>query len=173
MTSSKSEFFRKRRICYWDYNKRSISSSKMSFEKHLKFLPEIEFAFLKSIDDPLFFPCDLLFINAEGLEEEPFQIWMNSFKTRFKHQGKIWVPIIFISPINFSTLTDWLHEHADDNWYFDIIKPDETQSLPIRIANLLRIHDHLHELKRYHEQLITMQKQVTEIEGRLNKMEKS
>ena len=53
------------------------------------------------------------------------------------------------------------------NWYFDIIHPDHLTSLPVRIANLLRIHDHLAELHRYEAELGRMQQNIRMIEAEL------
>ena len=55
----------------------------------------------------------------------------------------------------------------DENWYFDVIDPDHLDSLPMRVANLLRIHDHLHELSRYEKSLADLQADVRQMQQKL------
>jgi hypothetical protein len=167
MSTKKQDFFRKRRICLWDDSAKHISMTKLNVSKHFSFLPQIDYHQIKSLDDPDFSPCDLLICYVANQDEESFFPWLNKFQNQLKTQNSIWTPVLFICDIGFSTMTHWLHDHANQNWYFDIIHPDHIASLPIRIANLLRIHDHLHELKRYHEQLNAMQSQITAIEKKL------
>lgn len=167
MTDRNHKFFRKRRICYWDQEKLRVTGWKSHFEKTLKFLPNLDFYQLRSLDDPNFAPCDLLIVTALSVPEQEISSWINSLQSRIKAQGKIWTPALVLSEVNYSKLGEWLHEYANLNWYFDILHPDHLDSVPIRIANLLRIHDHLHELERYHDQVMTMQKQIDAIELKL------
>ncbi len=168
MTAQNHNFFRRRRICSWDPEKLRVTSWKSHFEKTLKFLPDLELVQLKSLDDPKFSPCDLLIVSALSIPEAELATWIQSLQTRIRSQGKIWTPALVISEVNYSRLGEWLHEYASLNWYFDILHPDHLDSVPIRIANLLRIHDHLHELERYHTQIMSMQEQITRIEQTLN-----
>lgn len=170
MATKPAHFFRQRRLCYWDTEKRRFDSFKGSFERHIKFLPQIDIYQLNSLDDPDFFPCDLLIIYAAQISENDLSTWIEGVKKRIKAQGKIWTPSLILSPAGFGELSEWLHEYANSNWYFDIIHPDQWSSLPIRVANLLRIHDHLHELYRYQDQLTAMQDKVTAIEQELREL---
>ena len=52
---------------------------------------------------------------------------------------------------------------AGMNWYFDILSMEHIDSMPIRVANLLRIHDHLHELERYQNTLATLNHRVDQL----------
>lgn len=158
---------RQRRLCYWDTEKRRFDSFKANFERHIKFLPEVTIYPLKSLEDPAFSPCDLLIIYAAHIDEAELPRWIDGVKKRIQAQGKIWTPSLILSAAGFAELSEWLHEYAASNWYFDIIHPDQWSSLPIRIANLLRIHDHLHELYRYQDQLTSLQERISTIEQEL------
>jgi len=170
MATKPSAVFRQRRLCYWDTEKRHFDSFKANFERHIKFLPQLTLYQLTSLDDPEFFPCDLLIIYAAHIPDEELPQWIEGLKKRIQAGGKIWTPSLILSPVGFGELSEWLHEYADSNWYFDIIHPDQWTSLPIRVANLLRIHDHLHELYRYQDQLTSLQERITTIEQELIKL---
>ena len=58
------------------------------------------------------------------------------------------------------------------NWYFDIVASDQLDSLPIRVANLLRIHDHLHELHRYSAALSSLTAQTEALKQELLQLKK-
>ncbi|SME89485.1 hypothetical protein [Pseudobacteriovorax antillogorgiicola] len=168
MSVPKTQQQRKRRLCYWDSQKKSVGAVKLNFERHLRFLPEFDLVTLKALDDEKFAPCDLLIISAEDIPSEDFSQWLQGINKRIVNQGQIWTPALIFSETDFVDLSSEIHDFADNNWYFDILNPLHLESMPIRVANLLRIHDHLHELWRYKDQLDTMQEQINEIEKRLN-----
>ena len=158
---------RRRRICYWDPQSNAVSTNKINFEMHLKFLPNFDLSELRSLDDQSFHPCDLLIVNALSIPDDDFLIWLEGINKRVLTQNKIWTPAVLVSECKFGELSSEVHEFANNNWYFDLINPANMDSMPIRVANLLKIHDHLHELWRYEKELNTMQKQVSDIEQKL------
>ena len=162
---------RRRRLCYWDSQKNSVGATKINFERHLKFLPDFDLIELKSLDAPEINPCDLLIVGAERIPSEEFTSWLKRLNLRILQQNRIWTPALIFSSADFVDLSSDLHEFADNNWYFDILNPLHIESMPIRVANLLKIHDHLHELHRYKSQLDAMQNQISEIEMKLSKMD--
>lgn len=155
------------RICYWDGAKRQFGRHKAIFEKYLKRLGDLSFYEMKTLEDPAFAPCDLLVVAAETVPLDNFAAWLRELHQRIKKQHKIWTPAIVLSSADFGVLEDLLSEVNSSNWYFDIINPDHMASLPIRVANLLRIHDHLHELRRYDEKQRALQEQLSAIEEKL------
>ncbi len=153
------------RICYWDSEKRYFGAHKAAFENQMQILGEIQTVKISSLEDPKFFPCDLLVVSAEHVPEDEFLKWLTGIETRIMSQDKIWTPALILADIEFSTLHQLLPFASKSNWYFDIVHPQHLLSMPIRIANLLRIHDHLHELKRYDDKLNAMQNKIVEIEN--------
>ena len=63
-----------------------------------------------------------------------------------------------------------IFEHIQSNWYYDFINPSHLGSLSIRIANLIKIHDHLHELSRYEKELTSLQKQTDQLQQVLTEL---
>lgn len=155
------------RICYWDGAKRHFGRHKAIFEKYLKRLGDLSFYEMKTLEDPNFAPCDLLVVAAETIPPKNFSDWLRELHQRIKKQQNIWTPAIILSSVDFGVLEDLLAEVNSSNWYFDIINPEHVESLPIRVANLLRIHDHLHELRRYDEKHRALQEQLAAIEEKL------
>jgi len=155
------------RICYWNAEPRFVFPGKMALEKKLGLLGDVTFVELQSLDDKNFHPCDLLIIAGGNLDDEAFTKWITAVRKRVKQQGKIWTPALILASISFSTLDENLVEAVKSNWYFDVLNADHLESLPIRVANLLRIHDHLHELRRYDEQLEVLNEQVEELQRQL------
>jgi hypothetical protein len=79
----------------------------------------------------------------------------------------IWSPALIMCDVSYTKIGQLIDWAVKINWYFDIVSRDHITSLPIRIINLLRIHDHLHELQRYDSELTTLQGRIDEIEQKL------
>jgi len=161
---------KKIRVCFWDAEKRSLSAQKLSLEDKLRFLGDIEFYELSSLEDEKLSPCELLIVSAQHLSDDQFKPWVDALRRKIKQQGKIQIPALIFAHLEFHTLNQLLVSAAKSNWYFDILDPQHLSSLPIRVANLLRIHDHLHELKRYDEELTKLGGEIATLKTKLNEL---
>ncbi len=161
-----------RRICSWDLEPRRLDSLKSMLELQLRFLPQVTWHKLKSIDDQNLLPCDLLVVYAGHLGEEELLVWLQGFEKRLKKQEAIWIPALIITPLELTRVEDLLDMTLKSNWYFDLIHPDHFSSLSVRVANLLRIHDHLHELLRYETEIQKLQAAVHQVESELDDFKK-
>ena len=112
--------------------------------------------------------CDLLLIDGTRVPEEEFVSWVARLQQKVAGQGSIWTPAIILSHSNLDTLADLIEPAARENWYFDVVHPDHLESLPIRVANLLRIHDHMREILRYQDVLGSLQEQVEAMDNRIS-----
>ena len=155
---------RKLRICYYEADKILLNREKINLEFHLKQLPTFTRVELQSLDSPAFHPCDLLVISALHLPEEDFDSWIKSLYANIAKQGIISSPAVILAEVSFAAMTRIIDWAIDINWYFDVVTPEHMSSLAIRITNLLRIHDHLHELTRYAAELASLQKRVDDVE---------
>ncbi len=163
------EHKKKYRICYWDSDPKSVNSAKLAIESALKQLGDLTLYELSALEDPKLHPCDLLITSAQQIPEENFKKWLSGCEQRVTTQAGIWVPVLVIAKISFSCLDEILISAAKSNWYFDVLDLNHISSLPIRIANLLRIHDHITELYRYDQMLSSMQSQINRLENQLAK----
>lgn len=159
----KQVFGRKLRICYYNTDEKSLDAHRIDLEKKLKFLGDFELYQMSRLDDPDRSPCDLLVVLAKSIPGLTFGSWLEGFSQRLERQGDIWLPALVISGVPFSVLRDMIENAIRMNWYFDIVSPEHLDSLPIRVANLLRIHDHLHELKRYETALNSLSGQLEQV----------
>jgi hypothetical protein len=143
----------------------------MELERHLSRLGDVKIAKLSALDAPDALPCDLLIVAAQLVPERDFPAWLRNLKQRLAAQGRIWVPALVLADVPFDVLSDIWLEAAGDNWYFDILAPAHVSSLPIRVANLLRIHDHLHELQRYEAALDDITAKVKTLESQVQQLQ--
>ena len=151
-------------IAWWNPDPRVVYSTKLQIERLIKKLGTIEFKEVKAPDDPRLLPCDLLIVATPYVPEEEFPQWLSAQEKRMQREGNIWIPALFVADVEFDVLRDNWRKVQGTNWYFDIVSPSHLSSLPVRVANLLRIHDHLQELHRYGEEVDSLQKRVQEVE---------
>lgn len=137
-----------------------MDNHKLHVEEKLKMIGDLELVHLKSIDDPNLFPCDLLILTSEQVPEEEFYNWLVNYSKRIHRQSSIKIPTVVISEVSFFMQKKFMLDAVKSNWYFDIVSKEHLESLPIRITNLLRIHDHIHEIHRYENSLISLQEKV-------------
>jgi hypothetical protein len=168
MTRKAVTFSSPKIVSSWDLDPKRSDATKLNFERFLKLLPSISVKRVKGLEDPDFLPCDLAVIYAWHLNRIELKAWLENFENRWKKQGAVWIPALIISPLEIFELLSTMEEVWASNWYFDIIHPDHFASLPVRIANLLRIHDHLLELHRYEAELNQMNESIRSIERDIN-----
>lgn len=161
-----------RRICSWDLEPRRLDSLKSALETQLRYLPHLSWQKLKSLDDPNLLPCDLLVVYAGHLSEDELLIWLQGFEKRLVRQDSVWIPAMIVTSIEMTQLDGVLEKTLMSNWYFDLIHPEHLSSLSVRVANLLRIHDHLHELNRYETEIQKLQSAVLRVESELDDFKK-
>ncbi len=162
---------RKRRICYINSDTKTLETSAAFFEKRLHMLSNIELTEYTSMDllkEGTHF--DLLIINASNLNEPAFLQWFSKVALNIPKQFSITTPTLFYSRVDFAILDELWESIYKNNWYFDIIHPDHLESLPIRVANLLRIYDHLHEIHRYEKELQNLKMRMIVLEKQIEKM---
>lgn len=144
-----------------------FGATKADFEKKLRRIADIELVELKSLDDPNFHPCDLLIMTANLVPEDHFFDWVTKLKKKIRSQAKIWSPALILSDVEFSVQNEMFKYAVHENWYFDIVHSQQLDSIPIRVANLLRIHDHMHELRRYNDLLSDFGRRINSLESKL------
>lgn len=172
MARTQSLLSLQRRICSWDLEPRRSDSLKLSLEQQLRFLPQTLWHRLKALDDPQLLPCDLLVVYAWHLGEGELLAWLRGFEQRLRQQEAVWIPALIVTPLVLTRIEDILEKTLSSNWYFDLLHPEHLSSLPVRVANLLRIHDHLHEMQRYEKELNRLQTAVLQVESELENLKK-
>jgi hypothetical protein len=166
-------FPRTLRIVYWPADARVVDQDRARLEQGLRQLGSLQIETLKTLDELAAKPADLLVVAAQTVPGEQFSKWLRSFKERVKNRGGIWTPALILANLPFPILNEVMPEAVQDNWYFDILAADHLASMPIRVANLLRIHDHLHELQRYAATLDSLSAKVQKLEDELEALKQA
>ena len=136
-------------------------------ESHLKIFFDAEVKPVKNHLEINTAEFDLGLIQAQELEPPEFLKWLESFEKKRSEAELIAVPFIIITPINPSEVKQFFSRVVATNWYFDLVHPMQLQSLPIRVANLIRIKLHIAELSRYNLELDEMAAKVESLEQSL------
>lgn len=160
----------KLRVCYVNYDTKILQAEVHALEEKLKQLKDVEIISLSSIEGNDLSTYNLLIFNAISLNDDNFIKWLPTISQKITQKLHIQIPTIFLSHLAFSGLNKIWEQTYAKNWYFDIIHPDHLESIPIRMANLLRIYDHLQEIKKYEREIKTMQKEVALIQETVKKL---
>jgi hypothetical protein len=156
------------RACYWNSEKKFFGINKALLEKQLKFVGrQVSLKELGSLEEMVSSPCDILIVASDHVPHDKFGGWLASIQSKILKNNGIWVPTIFVSSCGFENLLELLTSVYQSNFYFDVVASEHLDSLPIRVANLLRIHDHLHELQRYEQQYNSLQGAVKTLEDKI------
>lgn len=156
------------RLCYLVREDKFINADRLLLEEKLRDIVDLEVRQVTSLQDPELLPCDLLVVYLGPAERSFFSQWLPKFQHQLEKQAEILIPVLFVSPnAGNIDLGEIFASAVATNWYFDLVSLHELDTLPVRVANLLRIHDHLHELKRYGELLTEMKNSVSRLEARL------
>ncbi len=158
---------RKLTVGYWDAQKRYFSSAKGRLEFLLKSFGDVTFYPVSSLEDPKLKTCDTLLTTADHVAEEDFLPWFTNFEGRVYLNQLIWVPAIILTSISLNKQRELLRHSLQSNWYFDVVDPAHLDSLPLRMANMIRIHDHLRELNRYDQELTQLQTRTKDLEEQI------
>lgn len=159
------------KICYWNAEARVLDAERMTFEKHLARLGDVKVTPVTSLEDAKgkadLAGADLLIVAAQMVPDDKFADWLSGFRKRIQGLGMVWTPALILADVPFDVLSEIWPEVTKENWYFDILAPSHVASVPIRVANLLRIHDHLHEMKRYAAALDDINTKVRGLEAQV------
>ena len=149
------------RVCSYHYDPRFIDDTLEQVEHELSKVHDFEIISLSSLDAPEFDPCDLLILMAQQLQDSELTQWTKGLAHRLRH--KIWTPALIVASPGFQVLSELTTFALGSNWYFDVVDAEHIPSLPLRITNLIRIHDHLHEMYRYEKTLSTLEQKLQNI----------
>lgn len=161
---------RRLRACVWNLDPKFLNFAKLKLELELKGLVELDFAEVEGLSDPSFQPADILIVDAQGGSGADFDAWLRSFEQQIVLQAGIWVPALIVADLDSQRLRQLMDQAIRSSWYFDVVHPEHLESVPVRLANLLRIHDHLHELRRYSTTLDRLQDRVNMLEAEVRSL---
>ena len=154
-------------IGFWSYFKSSTSSAAISVEENLKSLPQISLSKIDGVSKEQLSGIDLIVIDAMELEIDEPILWIDKLFKKIVSNNNIPIPCLIINKAHNLDIAIDIFEHIRSNFYYDFINPNHLGSLSMRMANLIKIHDHLHELSRYEKELTSLQKQTDQLQQQL------
>jgi hypothetical protein len=157
------------RISVWNSVPAMVNSGVLQFENEINKLFKTKLTNVKNLEDSTLLPCDLLLCMAGFIEEEMFEVWIKGVEKRIPLQSAIKVPCIIMADLSASIQRELIQWGVSTNWYFDILSSEHITSLPVRVTNLLRFHDHLHEINRMQVTLNNLSNQVLTLQHQLEK----
>ena len=143
------------------------------FLRHCRHMFEIDWRAEASLMSANLQDIDLLILQARHIDADGFEPWLQRQENYLVKNCQIPVPCLILRDMGFDELSNIYLERAQKNWYVDILGTEEVHSLPIRIANLLRIYDHLRELQRYESSVLQLQSRVEDLEKQLRLLQQS
>lgn len=156
------------KICVVNQEPRLVDRHLAAIESELKKIYEVELEKISSVDNIADQPCDLLIVIAHQLEAEELVTWVKALGKRIEKNNAVSIPSLIIGQDLEVPSKDLMSFAISENWYFDLISAEHLGSLAIRAANLIRIHDHIHELGRYESTIKNLENQVKELEEKLS-----
>ena len=154
-------------VAYWDGQKKYFTAAKGRLEGLLKGLGDVALTAITHLEQVEINKTDLVLTTADHVDEEDFIKWLDGLAKRFKKNHLIWVPAIILADLPQYLMEELLPKGVASNWYFDVVAPSSLDSLPLRMANMIRIHDHLKELNRYDRELQSLSTRLGEVEKKL------
>lgn len=156
------------RVSYVDSSKQ-VNAGSVKTEVKLRGLLAPHFRVLESVAQVPAHGCDLVIVKASHLPESHFWNWLNRLESQLGRTRVVGVPALILSDLDFSAQHFLWRQITEKNWYFDVISEDNLDSIPLRMANLVRIHDHLHETLRYQKTLTELDAEVKSLKSELEK----
>ena len=113
--------------------------------------------------------ADLIIVSSPLGGEELIK-WIQRLIADYNQNGSSsLIPIIFVTDTEFSELEPMIWQCiSQTNWYFDIVNRDNLEFLPMRIALLLKISDHIKEIEEYDRKITELSNKVSSLENSLN-----
>ena len=154
------------KICFINLDSKTLEPSVAFFEKRLDFFLKPTVRGFNSLETARGQgPWDLMILNASHLKDEPFLQWLKGLINKIEGKPEALTPALILSRTNFDSLSEIWGFAYEKNCYFDIMHPEHMDSLPIRVGNLLKFHDHIRELHRYETELEAIKQRLSKLES--------
>ena len=152
-----------RKILYLNIDEKMLTSVTIQLEKYFHRLGTFNIQKTGSIRDS---EADLIIVGTFFSSEE-LKTWIKRL-IKDLNERSIWIPVIFVADLDFEAIYSIVEECFNKtNWYFDLVLSSNMEELAMKIANLIKIHDHLKELKDYHDKLNQMNEEVEKLKQKL------
>lgn len=165
--SSEPNQKRQLKIALINQQPKLVTRTLAEIEQEIEKLHSYEIETIGSFEDSYIKPFDLIVMIAIHLGPKELFAWIKSTSEKIARNHHIPVPCLIISETPSHQVSELTEFAVKENWYFDVVDTKHVASCPMRIANLLRIHDHIHELRRYDQTVTELNERVNELERQL------
>lgn len=152
-------------LTYWEQNSLTWDAIKGQVEQQLSLIFPCETKKVKTLTDEGFWPCDLIVTYTGSMNSVVSTL--KTIERQLKVSGKIWPACLVIGHYPEDQAPELIDLTLSSNWNFDVLSPEHLESLPPRIGNLIRIQDHLQELRGYDKQLQDLEAEVAKLVAKL------
>lgn len=156
--------------CFLSLNPNVLSSISAAIDAQLERTLTVKVSRISSLSELSSRHWDLVIVDAQILNETEIPSWIEGLYGKLIGTSTIWIPALIFSTCSPATTIKICEQMVALNWYFDIVHPDHVSSIPLRIANLIRIHNHLRELLEYKSILDDLQQRVDAVESQSRKI---
>jgi hypothetical protein len=167
MTSSLTRNYQ---ACFLSLNPKVLTGISAAIESQITKIVPVQVQKIETMDEVASGTWNLLIVDAQILGDNELSLWIDKLHERMKKNSAVWTPALILSRCTIGASLRILEQMIAFNWYFDIVNPDHLESIPLRIANLIRIHDHLGELNQYRQLLENLQQRVEVMENQALKL---
>ena len=158
------------RLGFWDVESKYFDYAKPLLTRALKRWTQLDIVTIKDLEEASSKSCDIVCISASHVPKNSLTKWLTSLAERFQSNQLIWVPALILSEHTFDTGAHLAEVSSEWNWYYDLLMPNHLDSIPVRVANLVKIHQHLRELRRYDKELKQLSSEVHRLNQELSKL---
>lgn len=155
-------------VCYVNAEPKAISARMLNFEKYLSQLGSVEVQDRETMEAAYAESPDIVIYDALLLDSSGLLGLVKSLYKNVVQSEKIWTPVLIYVRAEFGLVKELLPFANQVNWYFDLVTEEHLEILPIRVGNLVRIHDHLKEMFAYKSEIATLESRLEEVEAQLN-----
>jgi hypothetical protein len=167
-----NQFFDSRQIGFLVYDPRLADRYLAQMEMILKQNGDLKIIKISSMTDPKISNCSCLIVFANNLDDDAMITWVKGVAKKLDPQ-LINTPWLIICESSEFIQRELLRYALSENWYFDLLEPDHLGSLTIRMANLIRISDHIRELSRYERETKDLEIKMAAALEMIDKLQKA
>lgn len=153
-------------ITYWEQNAHVWDAIKGQVEQQLQLIFPCQTKKVKTLSSEDFWPCDLIVTYGGTMTDVVTSL--KAIERQLRSSGKVWPASLVIGSYPVEQTADLFQMILSSNWNFDVVDPDHLESLPTRVCNLIRIQEHLQELRHYDKQLQDLESEVAKLVTKLS-----
>ena len=154
-----------KKVMYYNMDEKILTPYISKVESLVSSIEQIDLQKTDRIRD---IEADLIIVSSPLGGEELVRWIQRLIDDKNQYKSLIWTPIIFVTDADLSQVESVMWKCiSETNWYFDIVNRDNLEFLSLRIAFLLKVSDHIRELKEYDKKILELSSRISSLEQSL------